>query len=154
HPAKKRVSVEQNRIIKEDVVNSDDFFVPQNNIGGLRVALVHRQAESEVCVVIKIRARRNDPIDEAGLNQRDQSGHAEPRRRQCSGQRDTNGHVRLKQLFREELTRLTQTRGVVRNECVVDEVDQLRRRVDRLRIDPPPTQKLTLLLCQRFLVNE
>src|ERR671929_1467250 len=65
HPSKKRIGIEQNRIIKEDVVNPHDFFVAQNNIGSVRVALMHRQPQSEMRVMIKISTGRNNPIDEA-----------------------------------------------------------------------------------------
>src|SRR5689334_5607294 len=111
---------------------------------------MHRQAQPEVRVVIKICAGGNDPIDEARLNQRNQCGHAKPCWCQRAGQRDANGHVGLEHLFGEELTSLSQTRSVISNECVVDEVDQLCRRTDRLWIDPSSTQKFTLLLCQDY----
>jgi len=136
---------------------SADAFAAQiqkmeDDVRSLRVALVHCQAKPEMRVVIEIRACRNNPINEAGLNQRDQCGHAESRRSKSARQRNAHGYVGLDHLFGEELTRLAQTRGVVSNEGVVDEIDQRRCRIDRLRIDPSPTQKFTLLLCQRFLV--
>jgi len=66
--AEECVSVEQHRVIEEDVVDADHFFFAQRDIGRVRVALVHSETDTEVRVVIEIGAGRDDPIDKAGFD--------------------------------------------------------------------------------------
>ena len=59
---------------------------------------MHREAEPEVRVVIEIRAGRDDPVDEAALDQRNERRHAEAGRRERAGERHADGHVGLEHL--------------------------------------------------------
>src|SRR5215217_2576098 len=76
--AEECVRIEQHRIIEKDVVDADDFFLAQHDVGGLRISLVHSEPDSEMRVVVKISARGNNPVDEAGLDQWNESGNPEP----------------------------------------------------------------------------
>jgi hypothetical protein len=86
----------------------------------LRVALVHREADAEVRVVIEIGAGRDDPVNKAGFDERNQRGNPETRGRQRSGQRNAHRDFRFEHFLREQLTRFTQSRGVVGKKCFVD----------------------------------
>src|ERR671921_189921 len=50
-------------------------FLPQHDVGLLRVAAMHREPKSKVRVVIQVRASRDDPIDEPTLDERDDRRH-------------------------------------------------------------------------------
>src|SRR2546425_1673423 len=63
------VSVQQHRVIKEDVIDANYFFFAQNNVGSCGIALVHLEPDTEVSVVIEIGAGRNNPVDKAGFDQ-------------------------------------------------------------------------------------
>ena len=88
----------------------------------LRSAAVHGEPEAEVRVVIQVRARRNDPVDEPRLDQRDERSHPQPRRSERAGDRQADRHVRLEHRVRVELARLPQPRRVVRQKCPVDQI--------------------------------
>jgi hypothetical protein len=57
------------------------------------VAAVHREPQPEVRVVVEVRAGRDDPVDEPRLHERDDGAHAEPGRRQRTGERQAHGDV-------------------------------------------------------------
>ena len=73
--SKKRIRRQQDVIIEEDVVNANDAFLAQNDVRLLGVATVHRQPETEVRVVIQIRTRRDNPINEPALQERNNGRH-------------------------------------------------------------------------------
>ena len=75
--AKKGVGIEQHVVIEEDVIDPHDLCRTQYTVVQFGIALMHRQTDAEVSVVVQIRAGRNDPINEAGLDQRDQGRDAE-----------------------------------------------------------------------------
>ena len=120
NPAKESVGVKQHRIVKKDVIDADHLFVTQHDVGSLRVSFVHRQTDPKMRVVIKVGARRNNPIDEARLNQRNQRRDAQARRCERAGECHANRDVRLEHLLREELTRFTQAGCVVGDEGVIN----------------------------------
>ena len=68
HATEKLIRVQQHRVIKENVVDAHDFCFPQDDVRRLRVALVHRQANAEMRIVIEVRAGRNNPVDKACLD--------------------------------------------------------------------------------------
>ena len=88
---------------------------------------MHREPEPEMRVVVEVRAGRDDPVDEARLDERDERRHAEPRRRERAGERQADGDVGLEHLLREELARLAQPRRVVGEERPVDQIAQPSR---------------------------
>jgi hypothetical protein len=53
------------RVVEEDVVDAHDLFAAQHDVGDLRVALMQREPDAEVRVVVEVRARRDDPVNEA-----------------------------------------------------------------------------------------
>ena len=76
--AEKRIGVEQHGIIKENIVDADDLFFTQNSVVEFSVALVKREPDAEMRVVIKIRAGRDDPVNKSSLDQRNQRGNPKP----------------------------------------------------------------------------
>ena len=150
HPAEKLVRVEEHRIIEEDVIDTHDLFIAQHDIRSLRVAFVHRQTDAKVRVVIKVCAGGDYPVDEAGLDQRNQSGHTQARGRQSAGQGYADSNIRLQHFLREEPTRFAQAGSVIGQESTVNQVSEFRGARNWFRIDPPATQKFALFLCQDF----
>ena len=70
--AEKRIGRQQHVVIEENVVDAHDTFLTKHDVRLLGVAAMHRQPQPEVCIVVEIRAGRNDPVDESSLNQRNQ----------------------------------------------------------------------------------
>src|SRR5947209_5816170 len=122
-------------VVEKDVVDSYDLFLAQSYVGGVRVALMKREANAEVRVVIKVRARRDYPVNEASLNQRNQSGDAESRWRQSARNGHADRHIRLKHLLCEKLASLAQTRSVISQERIVNQIRERRFRCDRTRVN-------------------
>ena len=85
-------------------------------------ALVERQVEGVVGVVVEVRARRDDPVDEPGLDQRDQAAHPQAGRSQGARERQADGAVGLEHLPGEDLADLAEPAGVVAEERLVDQV--------------------------------
>ena len=144
--AEERVGRQQHVVVEEDVVDADDAFLAQHDVGLLRVAAVHREPESEMRVVIEIRAGRDDPVDEAALDERNERRHAESGRRERAGERHADRDVGLEHLLREQLARFAQTRRVVGEEGVVDQIGGRLGAVDRRGIDARAAQELALLV--------
>ena len=109
---------------------------------------MHRQADAEVRIVIKICSRRNNPIDETRPDQRDERGHSKSGGSKRARQRHAHGHIGFEHLFREEPAGFAQARRVVSHEGTVDQVNELCAAGDGRRIDAASTQEFTLLLCQ------
>ena len=107
---------------------------------------VHREAEPEVRIVVEIRARGDDPVDESGLDERNERRHAEPGGSQRAGERESDGDVGLEHLLGEELRSLAQARGVVGEEGALDQIDDALLSVNASRIDPLAAQKAALLV--------
>src|SRR5688500_649899 len=96
---------------------------------------MHRQAKPEVRVVIEVRSRRDDPVDEAGFDERDQSRHAETGWSESSRDGESDGDVRLQHFLREQLTRLAQAGRVIGEERALDQLGDSLLAVDPARID-------------------
>src|SRR5947199_10386255 len=79
HTTEKLVSIEEHRIIEEDVIDTHDLFIAQHDIRSLGVAFVHGKTDAEMCVVIKVCAGGDYPVDEACPDQGNQSRHTKPR---------------------------------------------------------------------------
>ena len=103
HLAEEGVGVEQHLVVEEHVVDAHDALLAQLDVVGLEGAAVHREPEAEVGVVVEVRAGRHDPVDEAGLDQRDQRAHAEPGRRQRAGDRQPDRDVVREHALDQEL---------------------------------------------------
>mgnify|MGYP003297027237 CR=1 FL=1 len=71
-------------------------------------------------VVIEVGSGRNDPVDKAGFDKRDQRRNAEARGRQRTGERDADRDIVLQHLLIKQLARLTQTGPVIGHEGLVD----------------------------------
>ena len=76
------VGAEQVLVVEDDVVDADDLVLAQLQVGEARPGLVQVHAEGEVRVVVEVRAGGDDPVDEAGLDERHEARHAQPGRRQ------------------------------------------------------------------------
>ena len=74
--AKKRVRRQQDIVVKEDVIDPNDALLAKHDVRLLRVPAVHRQAETEVRVVIQIRTRRDDPVDKPTCHERNDCRHS------------------------------------------------------------------------------
>src|SRR5262249_36029434 len=105
----------------------------------------------EVRVVIEIRTRRDDPVHEAALDERNERGHAESGRRERARERHADSDVGLQHLFRVQATRFSEPRRVVREKRVVDQISRRLAAVYRTRVDARTTQVLALLA--RFVAN-
>ena len=81
---------------------------------------MHGEADAEVRVVVEVRAGGDDPVDEAGFDERDQRGDSESRGRQRAGERQPDRDLRLQHLLGEELAGFAQPRGVVSEKRFVD----------------------------------
>src|SRR5262245_15134500 len=108
-------------------------------------AAVHRKSESEMRVVIKIGAGGDDPVDEAGLDQRNDRRNAETRGRQSAGQSQADGDVVIEHALGEELSAFTQPRGVVGLKIVFYQLNDRSLFGDRRRGYPPALQKSALV---------
>ena len=96
--------------------------------------------------MIQIRSGRNDPIDEAGFDQRNQRRHSQSRRSQRAGDRQAHGDGALEHLFGEELASLTQARRVVGEIGPVDQIRDGLLAIDPSRIDALALEKPTRLV--------
>ncbi len=83
---------------------------------------MHREPESEVRIVVQVRARRDDPVDEPGFDQRDQRCHAEAGRRERASDRESDRHVRFQHSGRQQLAGLAQPCRVVCEKRPLDQV--------------------------------
>ena len=66
---------------------------------------VHGVVQGEVEVVVEVRAGGDDPVDEAGLDQRDDARSSPAGGRQRAGEAHADGHVGLEHLLREQPAR-------------------------------------------------
>src|SRR5207237_3949700 len=105
----------------------------------------HLQPDAEVGVVVKVGARRHDPIDKSRPHERNDRGHANARGSHCPGEAHSHGDIIGKHLLREELARLAKPRRVVGSECLVDEIDDRNMRIDGRRFDALSVQETTFL---------
>ncbi len=133
--AEERVGVEQHVVVEEDVVDADDALFAQFHVVGLVRALVHGQPEAEVRIVVEIGTRGHDPVHEAGFHERDDRAHAEARGRERTGDAERHRHVFLQHALGQQPGALAQSRAVVCEKRVVDEVGNGLAAGDGGRID-------------------
>src|SRR5256884_8315071 len=93
-------------------------------------------------VVIQVRPRRDDPIDDPRLDERDDRRHPEARRRHGAGEAHADGDVLLEHQLREQAAPLGETRRVVGEERVVHQLGDRLPAGDRLRIDALAAQEI------------
>src|SRR5258708_1920673 len=101
----------------------------------MRGTLMQAQTDTEMGVMVEVGAGGHDPIDEAALDQRDQTRDTKTCRRKGASEAETNRDIWLQHLTREELRRLTQPSGVVRKKSLVNQLDNANRRVHWAGID-------------------
>ena len=135
------IGAEQVLVVEDDVVDANDLVFAQRQVVEAGPRLVHVHAQGEVGVVIEVGPGADDPVDEAGLDQRHQARGAQPRRRQRPGQRQADHGVVGEHLGGEQAAGLAQAAGVVGQERLLDELRQAAgggqgRRVDALVADP------------------
>ena len=138
---KKGVRGKQDVVVEENVVDAHDALLSQHDVALGRVSPVHGEAETEVRVVIQVGARGDDPVDEPGLDEWNEATHAESGRRECPGERETDGDIALEHLVGEQVTSLAQPARVVRLERPFDELDDRLPAVDAARVDLPAAQE-------------
>ena len=63
---------EQHLVIEEDAVDPDDPRLPQEDVVDVRVALMEGEPDAEVGIMVEVRPRGDDPIDEAMRDEGDQ----------------------------------------------------------------------------------
>ena len=71
------VGVEQNVVVEEDVVNADDPAFAEVDVVEERRAAVELHIEAVMDVVVEVGARGDDPVDEAGFDEGDETGNAQ-----------------------------------------------------------------------------
>src|SRR5262249_46209118 len=140
------VGVEQVLVVEDDVVDADDLVLAQLQIGQTRAGLEQVHAQGVVRVVVEVRAGRDDPVDEPGLDQRDEAAHAEAGRRERSAERQPDRAVAGEHLAGEELAALAEPAGVVREERGVEQVGGGDVRGDGRRVDLLPADLVQELL--------
>ena len=92
--AHERVGVEERVLGDEDVVDALDAGLVQLLVVHVEVSLDDRQLQREVEVVVQVRARRDDEVDEAGLDHRlDRAAHPRGRHRARHGERDRRARI-------------------------------------------------------------
>ena len=136
HLAQIGIGLQQHVVVEEHVVDADDPFLAQNAVVDLVTAPMHGQPEPEVDVVIEIGARRYDPVDEPGPDQRHQHRPAEARGGHRPGERDADPAVRREHLLHEQLRCRSQLSRVVGQIGPVHEVGNTEAPGDRVGVDP------------------
>ncbi len=145
HLAEEGVGVQQDVVVEDDVVDAHHAVLAQLHVVHERRAAMQRHSEPEVGVVIEVGARGHHPVHEAGLHQRDDGGHPEPRRREGARKAHPDRAVRLEHLPGEEQTAVPEPAGVEGQERLVHQVGNGEvavhgRRADRL---PPQVRRAT-----------
>jgi hypothetical protein len=96
--------------------------------------------------VIEIGTGRDDPVDKARLDQRNERRHSQPGRCQSTGDRETDRYIWSQHFSGEELTRFAQTRRVVGEIGPFDQLGDCLLAVDAAGIDPLPLEKAACLV--------
>src|ERR1017187_9867703 len=78
HLTDERIRVEQDAVVEQDVVNADDLAFTQFDVVEKRRAAIELHVEPVMDVVVKVGARGDDPVDETGLDERNEAGLAKP----------------------------------------------------------------------------
>ena len=131
----KLVRAEQVLVVKDDVVDADHLVLAQLQIVEPGARLMHVHAQGKMGVVIEIRARADNPINETRLEQRDQTRDAKPCGRQGATKRKTHRRVVRKDFRGEQAAGFAQAAGVVRKKGFVDELRDADRGRERGGID-------------------
>jgi hypothetical protein len=105
-----------------------------------------KNASVEVRVVVQVRARGDDPVDEAALDQWNERRHSESRRRERAGERHSDRDVGLEHLLDEQPACLAQSRRIVGEKRVVDQISSRLAPVDRAGFDAIAAEKPALLV--------
>ncbi len=112
-------------IADQHVVHAHDVVVAQFRVVHLEATGVHRIVQREMHVVVKNRASGDDPVHESRFDQRHDGRAAQARRRQRAGKAHADGYVGIQHLLAEKLAALAETRAIVGQKRVVDDVRKL-----------------------------
>src|SRR5262245_45701115 len=80
-------------VVENDIVDANDLLFAQLEVVQSRARLVHVHAEGEVGIVVEVGAGADDPVDEAGLDERHKSGDTEASRREGAAERQTDDGI-------------------------------------------------------------
>ena len=106
----------------------------QHHVVEKRRTRVKLHVQSVMQIVIKIRARGNNPVHEAGLHQRNQTGFSQAGRSQRAGQAHADEAVVRQHFFREQLGRFAKTSAVVSQKRLIDQISSGNVFADAQRI--------------------
>ena len=129
--AEELIGLQQDVVLKKDVVNADDAFFAQDAVVEIGQPAPHLEADAEMRIVIEIGAGRNDPIDEPGAHQRNDRGHAEAGGRHGARKTHADGDVVRENPFGEKMAGFAESRGIVGVKGLVDQIDDGDVAVDR-----------------------
>src|SRR2546428_7968778 len=103
-------------------------------------------------IVIKIGASGNDPIDKPRPHERYDGCHSDSGRRHCARKTHTDCHIVGQHPFDEKLACFAKTRGVIRVEGFVDQVDYRNIRVDGRGFNRLATQEPAFILHPDYIL--
>jgi hypothetical protein len=119
--AEEGIGVEEHLVGEDDVVDADDALLAQFRVVDERRPLVEREVQAEVGVVVEVRAGGDDPVDEAGLDERDDAGDADAGGGEGAGQGHADRDAVADHLLGEEAAGVAQAAAVVGEEMAVDQ---------------------------------
>ena len=93
-------------VAEQHVIDADDVVVAQLGVVELEAADAHGVVQREVHVVVEVGAGGDDPIHEAGLDERDDAGAAHAGGRERAREAHADGDVGAEHLLGEELAGL------------------------------------------------
>ncbi len=143
--AEKGIGGEEDGVIEKDIVDAHDAFLPQHDVVHVRVALMQGESDAEMGVVIQIGARRDDPVDESMLDERDEGGDPEPGRGQCSREAYAHRDVGGQHFPCKQLTRFPQACGIIGEKRVLNQLYHRIRARDGAWVDPSSLQQASVL---------
>ena len=87
------VGLEQRLLPEAEVVDANDAGDAILDVAGVRVDLAHAVADDAVGVVVEVRARGRDAVDDAALDERDDAALVQARRGHRAREREEDGAV-------------------------------------------------------------
>ena len=146
HFAEKMIGFQQDVIFKENVVDADNAFFPQNTVVQIMQAAPHLETNAEMRIVVQIRAGRNDPVDKPGTHQWNDCGHAEAGRSHRTGKAHADSDIVRQHAFGEELAGFAKARGIVGVEGLIDQIGNGDIGVDRRGLNRLSVEKAAFLV--------
>src|SRR5271157_4283531 len=146
----KRVRVQQRLVVEDDVIDADHVVLPQGVVVEVGPALVERQVQRVVGVMVEVGAGGDDPVHEPGRDQWNQAAHAQPGRSERAGDGQADGAVWFQELAGENLADLAQSPRVVAQEGMIDQVGGDFPARDRGGSDPMQTDTFEIAHAHRL----